>query len=73
MTSLLLSYGFLQFPENKFSYIPATIEVILVIIGCYFVLKIIRKVAKKQEMQAKQLEQRALAERDERMKKQIKD
>ncbi|WP_042475994.1 hypothetical protein [Bacillus ndiopicus] len=69
MTSFLLNFGFLYFPEDKSTYFPAFLEILLLLVLCFFVLKIIRKFAKKQELAAKELEARALAERDERMKK----
>ncbi|MEC1178024.1 hypothetical protein P9B03_05965 [Metasolibacillus meyeri] len=69
MTSFILNLGFLYFPEDKSTYLPAFIEILLLLLLCFFVLKLIRKFAKKQELAAKELEERALAERDERMKK----
>lgn len=69
MTSFILNFSFLYFPEDKSTYLPAFIEILLLLGLCFLVLKLIRKFAKKQEQEAKKLEERALAERDERMKK----
>ncbi|KYG90425.1 hypothetical protein MHH70_17435 [Metasolibacillus sp. FSL H7-0170] len=68
MASFILNFSFIQFPEDKSSYLPAAIEVLLLMVFCVFVVKLIRKFSKKQELAAKELEARALAERDERMK-----
>lgn len=63
----VLNY-FLYFPEDKSTYIPAFIELALVIVAVYFLIKWLRKNSAKQEAEAKRLEERALAERDERQK-----
>ena len=69
MTNLVLNWGnFLYFPEDKSTYLPAAIELILLIFVCVFIFKWLRKNSIKQAAEAKKLEERALAERDARMK-----
>lgn len=63
----VLNY-FLYFPEDKSTYLPAFIELALVILAVFFLVKWLRKNSAKQESEAKRLEERALAERDERQK-----
>jgi len=63
----VLNY-FLYFPEDKSTYIPAFIELALIIIAVYFLIRWLRKNSAKHEAEAKRLEERALAERDERQK-----
>ncbi|WP_332648964.1 hypothetical protein [Lysinibacillus sp. 54212] len=69
MNQFMLNFGFLYFPEDKSTYIPAFIELAIIMLLCLFVYKWLRKVAAKQAVEAKKLEERALQERNERMKK----
>ena len=69
MNNLVLNWGnFLYFPEDKSTYLPAAIEMILLIIVCVLIFKWLRKSSMKQAAEAKKLEERALEERDARMK-----
>ena len=69
MANLVLNWGnFLYFPEDKSTYLPAAIELILLIIVCMFIFKWLRKNSVKQAAEAKKLEERALEERNARMK-----
>lgn len=56
-------------PEDKSAYFPAAIQFGIMIIICVLTFRWIRRMANKQADAAKVLEARALAERDERMKK----
>ena len=69
MNNLVLNWGnFLYFPEDKSTYLPAAIELVLLIVVCVLIFKWLRKNSAKQAAEAKRLEERALAERDARMK-----
>ena len=69
MNNLVLNWGnFLYFPEDKSTYLPAAIELIVLVIVCVLIFKWLRKNSLKQAAEAKKLEERALAERDARMK-----
>jgi len=68
MNNLVLNWGFLYIPEDKSTYLPAVIELILLIVVCVLMFKWLRKNSMKQAAEAKKLEERALAERDARMK-----
>ena len=61
--------GFLYFPEDKATYIPAAIEKLLIFRVVFSLFKWLRKNSAKQAAEAKKLEERAFAERDERMRK----
>ncbi|MGM9950134.1 MAG: hypothetical protein ACI33P_08390 [Lysinibacillus sp.] len=69
MESLILNWGFLYFPEDKSTYIPAAIEMLLLFLVVFLLFKWLRKNSAKQAAEAKKLEERALAERDERMRR----
>lgn len=70
MGKLILNWGgFLYFPEDKSTYIPAAIEMILLFLVVFLLFKWLRKNSAKQAAEAKKLEERAFAERDERMRK----
>lgn len=61
MTHLVLNWGnFLYFPEDKSTYLPAAIELLLIIIFCVFVFKFVRKISAKEAAKAKRLEQEIL-------------
>ena len=55
--------GFLYFPEDKSLYGPAAIEFVIMLILCTIVFIVFRKVAKKQALKTKELEERILRER----------
>lgn len=63
MKSILLYGDFLYFPEDKSTYIPAVIELFIIILLCVAVFMIVRKVSKKQEMKTKALEEKVMKER----------
>ncbi len=70
MEKLILNWGgFLYFPEDKSTYIPAAIEMLLLFLVVFLLFKWLRKNSAKQAAEAKKLEERALAERDERMRR----
>jgi len=49
---------FLYFPEDKTEYIPAVIKLVIVIILAVIVLKAVIKWSKREELKAKELEER---------------
>ena len=61
----------MYFPEEKSAYLPAALEFGLLIVIVFATFRWIRRIAKRQEDSAKQLEARALKERDERMAKEL--
>lgn len=63
MGNLFLYSYFLYFPEDKSLYIPAIIEMFCLIVLCFIVFFIVKKISKKQEMKTKDLENRILNER----------
>ncbi len=70
MERLILNWGgFLYFPEDKSTYIPAAIEMLLIFLVVFLLFKWLRKNSARQAAEAKKLEERAFAERDERMRK----
>ena len=70
MEKIILNWGgFLYFPEDKSTYIPAAIEMLLLFLVVFLLFKWLRKNSAKQAAEAKKLEERALAERDERMRR----
>lgn len=71
MEQLLLYSGFLYFPEDKTAYIPAAIEMILIFVVCFILLMGFKKISKRQEMKAKELEQRILEERNQNQQKEV--
>ena len=69
MERLILNWGgFLYFPEDKSTYIPAAIEMLLIFLVVFLLFKWLRKNSARQAAEAKKLEERAFAERDERMR-----
>ena len=48
---------FLYFPEDKSEYIPAGITAIIFLIGAVLVMRLIIKHSKKEELEAKKLEE----------------
>ncbi|MCP1145663.1 hypothetical protein [Lysinibacillus endophyticus] len=61
----LLLFSFLSFPEDKSTYIPAVIELIIVVALCGLALMAIKRLSKKQELKTKELEERILRERQQ--------
>lgn len=69
MFHLVLNWGgFLYFPEDKSTYLPAFIQLGLMLAILFIVFRWLRKFSARQEDEAKKLEARALAERAEREK-----
>lgn len=64
---MILNWGFLYFPEDKTTYIPAAIEMLLLFLIVFFLFKWLRKNSAKQAAEAQKLEERALKERDKRI------
>lgn len=56
--------GFLYFPEDKSAYIPAAFEFLIILILCISVFIMFKKISKKQETKAKEVEARILSERN---------
>lgn len=55
---------FLYFPEDKSAYIPAALEFLVILILCIAVFLMFKKISKKQEAKAKEIEARILGERN---------
>lgn len=71
MEKLFLYSGFLYFPEDKSAYIPAAIEMGLIFIVCIIALFAVKKISKKQELKAKEIEQRILNERKQNQQEEL--
>lgn len=56
--------GFLYFPEDKSAYIPAAFEFLVILILCIAVFMIFKKISKKQELKAQEIEARILGEKN---------
>lgn len=56
----ILYAGFLYFPEDKSSYIPAALEFLAIFILCVFVFRLVKRLSKKEEQKAKALEEYVL-------------
>lgn len=63
MTHLVLNWGFLYFPEDKSTYIPAVIELLLIILLCVLVFRVFRKISAKEAAKAERLEQEMKSKR----------
>ncbi|QCR33347.1 hypothetical protein [Lysinibacillus sp. SGAir0095] len=57
----ILYAGFLYFPEDKSSYIPAALEFLAILILCVLVFTLVKRVSKKQEHKTKALEEYVLS------------
>ena len=57
----ILYAGFLYFPEDKSSYIPAALEFLAIFILCVLVFVLVKRVSKKEEIKAKALEDYVLS------------
>ena len=70
MTELVLNWGnFLYFPEDKSTYLPAFIQLAIMVLIAVLLFRWLRKFSTKQAEEAQKLEDRALAERAERENK----
>ncbi len=58
---IVLNWGFLYFPEDKSTYLPAVIEMLLLILLCVFVFKWVRKISAREAVKAQKIEQEMLA------------
>ena len=64
MTQFVLNWGnFLYFPEDKSTYLPAFIKLLLMVLVCVMVFKFLRKLSAKEAAKAELLEQEMLAKR----------
>lgn len=52
--------NFMYFPDNKLEYIPSLIQLVIFVFITFLVFRLIKRVSKKQELQAKQLEEQLL-------------
>ncbi|MGE7923442.1 hypothetical protein ACQKND_09665 [Viridibacillus arvi] len=59
---------FLYFPEDKSEYLPAAIELAIILVLCVAVFFTIKKMAKKQELKTKMLEEEILQNRQQDVK-----
>ena len=66
--SINFSSGFLYFPEDKSLYLPAAIEFGILMIIVFATFFLFRRISARQAEKVKHLEERALKERNERMK-----
>jgi len=60
--------GFLYFPEDKSDYIPVVFELLVMLILCFLVFRLFRRISKKQELKTKDIEERILSERQQQNK-----
>ena len=64
MTQFVLNWGnFLYFPEDKSTYLPAFIKLLLMVLVCVMVFKFLRKLSAKEAAKAELLEQEMLEKR----------
>ena len=64
MTQFVLNWGnFLYFPEDKSTYLPAFIKLLLMVLVCVMVFKFLRKLSAKEAAKAELLEKEMLAKR----------
>ncbi|WP_071393704.1 hypothetical protein [Bacillus tuaregi] len=57
---------FLYFPEDKSEYIPALIQLIIFSLLAFFAVRLFVKLSKREENQAKELEERLQAKQEEK-------
>lgn len=70
MDGFIFAMLFLYFPEDKTEYIPAAISLSVFVIACILAFIWVRKISKKQEERARQLEkQLALAAKSKQEEK----
>ncbi|MGE7920289.1 hypothetical protein ACQKM9_15330 [Viridibacillus sp. NPDC093762] len=67
MKTLVLN-EFLYFPEDKSEYLPAAIELAIILVLCVAVFFTVKKLAKKQELKTKVLEEEILQNRQQDVK-----
>ncbi|KGR75037.1 hypothetical protein [Ureibacillus sinduriensis] len=65
----ILYAGFLYFPEDKSSYIPAAMEFLAIMILCLLVFMLVKRVSKKEELKAKALEEYVLSKQHDTVHK----
>lgn len=58
----ILYAGFLYFPEDKSSYIPAALEFLAILILCMLVFMLVKRVSKKEALKSKALEEYVLSQ-----------
>lgn len=58
MDSLVLGMLYLYFPEDKSEYIPALISFTVFFVICIFTFRWFMKLSKKEELKAKELEEK---------------
>ena len=58
MFSFVLAFQFLYFPEDKTAYIPAVITLVIFSFFAYVAFAIFRKISKREEKKAKELEEK---------------
>ncbi len=64
MTQFVLNWGnFLYFPEDKSTYLPAFIKLLIMVLVCVSVFKWLRKLSEKEAAKAELLEQEMLTKR----------
>ncbi len=63
MTQFVLNWGFLYFPEDKSTYLPAFFKLLLMVLVCVMVFRFLRKLSAKEAAKAELLEQEMLAKR----------
>lgn len=73
MNFIAMYSGFLYFPEDKTSYIPAVIEFLIIIILCVLAFNWIKRISRKQEAKAKELENRILRERQQNLENRVQE
>jgi len=61
----ILYAGFLYFPEDKSSYIPAALEFLAIFILCILVFVLVKRLSKKEEIKAKALEDYVLSKQQQ--------
>jgi flagellar biosynthesis/type III secretory pathway M-ring protein FliF/YscJ len=64
MTQFVLNWGnFLYFPEDKSTYLPAVMKLLILMLICVMVFRFLRKLSAREAVKAKQLEEEMLAKR----------
>jgi flagellar biosynthesis/type III secretory pathway M-ring protein FliF/YscJ len=64
MTQFVLNWGnFLYFPEDKSTYLPAFMKLLVMVLVCVAVFKLFRNISAKEAEKAKALEQDLLKKR----------
>lgn len=63
MTQFVLNWGFLYFPEDKSTYLPAIMQLLIMVLICVAVFRLFRKISAREAEKAKALEQEMLNKR----------